>query len=124
MSACAGDSVRKPDPTGTGFGLLGDRGGDVTADLPQFGDLSVVIQAEPAPTMISTGWCLSLGLLRVLGRKTDDALSAADDVLKRLRHSAAAAVDAGLGVLGRAEHWKGRVYRSVYHQKRPNPLFL
>lgn len=42
ISACAGDSARKPESNGAGVGLLGDRGTDMTAGLPQRGDLSVV----------------------------------------------------------------------------------
>lgn len=42
ITACAGDSARKPESNGTGVGLLGDRGNFMTAGLPQRGDLSVV----------------------------------------------------------------------------------
>lgn len=53
MSACAGDSARKLDSAGIGIGLLGDRGGGVTAGLPQRGDLSVV-EAGATPKTSST----------------------------------------------------------------------
>lgn len=42
ISACAGDSARKPESNGAGVGLLGERGNYMTAGLPQRGDLSVV----------------------------------------------------------------------------------
>jgi general secretion pathway protein D len=42
MSACAGDSARKPESNSAGVGLLGERGNAITAGLPQRGDLSVV----------------------------------------------------------------------------------
>ncbi len=42
LSACAGDSARKPDTNGTGIGLLGDSANYLTAGFPQRGDLSVV----------------------------------------------------------------------------------
>lgn len=84
MSACAGDSARKPDSTGTGFGLLGDRGGDVTAGLPQRGDLSVVAdggrsldrRSGYADLAQSTGTVRSPG-----GRSAETALEGPDVTL-------------------------------------------